>query len=579
MNVKQLLILTGTVSMGLTLVLMCSLFLSGSLESAHAAGPWYVAPGGNDSNSCLSAIEPCATINGAIGLASSADIIYVAAGIYTGTTSEIVLIDKDVTLSGGWDVTFSTQEDLSIIDGENSRRDILINSEVTATLEHFSIQRGLYGGGGGIFTNGTLTLDNCSVISNTASNEGGGVFIQHGGTLTLNQSSIGYNKANSGGGIFSAWGTLNINNSTLYNNFANGGGGINNLGGDVSLNSTTISGNEVGTMSGGGFRNEDDGSVTLQNTIIAGNSGDFGPDCNGGFNSQGYNLIGDDSGCTFSSSIGDLLNLNPGLFPSLMGSPPYYALLPNSPAIDAGNPTGCTDDEGSTISLDQRGATRSIDGNGDGSTLCDIGAYEFNPSIPETHQVSIPCIFNNYCHDFFDDFSNPASGWEVVDTEYERTEYLNGEYRVAPKQAGYTYYYPAPTCSRENYTVEVDARWASTPGGSYGILFGMLVDYSRFYTLEIDTDYQDFIIWRRDSSGWTEIVPYTTSSAINEGIATNHLKITRDGIQITLEVNGTVLGTWSDDSLTGFTRVGVIVFPYYEQSTYDVRFDNFAVSN
>jgi hypothetical protein len=117
MNVKQLLILSGTVIIGLTLVLMCSFFLSGSLESAHAAGPWYVAPGGSDSNSCLSAIEPCATINGAIGLASPADLIYVATGIYTGTTSEIVLIDKDITLSGGWDETFSTQDSVSTIEG------------------------------------------------------------------------------------------------------------------------------------------------------------------------------------------------------------------------------------------------------------------------------------------------------------------------------------------------------------------------------------------------------------------------------------------------------------------------------
>ncbi len=264
-------------------------------------------------------------------------------------------------------------------------------------------------------------------------------------------------------------------------------------------------------MGGGGIRNEEDGSVTLQNTIIAGNLGDFGPDCRGGFTSHGYNLIGDNSECAFTSGTGDLVNSYPGLLPSSMGSPAYYALLPNGPAIDAGNPAGCTDHEGSTISLDQRGSPRDIDGNGDGSALCDIGAYEYDPANPETFQVSIPCIFNNYCPDFFDDFSNPASGWEVVDDEFERTEYVNGEYRVAPYEIGYTYYYAAPTCSRENYVVEVDARWASSPGGSYGIMFGLLADYSRFYTVEIDTDYRDVIVWRKDSSGWTEIVPYTST--------------------------------------------------------------------
>src|SRR3990172_8490662 len=77
---------------------------------ARAAGPWYVAPGGSDGNSCLSAGSPCATINGAIGKASSGDTVYVATGTYTNTTgSEVVLIDKDITLSGGWDVAFITQ--------------------------------------------------------------------------------------------------------------------------------------------------------------------------------------------------------------------------------------------------------------------------------------------------------------------------------------------------------------------------------------------------------------------------------------------------------------------------------------
>ena len=192
--------------------------------------------------------------------------------------------------------------------------------------------------------------------------------------------------------------------------------------------------------------------------------------------------------------------------------------------------------------------------------------------------IYLPIILRNLCSNFFDDFSDPASGWDVVDDEYEHTEYLNGEYRVAPKQIGPVYYYPAPTCSRQDYVVEVDTRWASTPGGSYGILFGALGDYTRFYTYDIDTDWQEFSVWRADPSGWTEIVPWTYSSAINAGTSSNHLKLTRDDILITLEVNGVVLGTWSDDSITDSTYVGVMTDPYYEQPTYDVRFDNFSVT-
>jgi len=45
-------------------------------------------------------------------------------------------------------------------------------------------------------------------------------------------------------------------------------------------------------------------------------------------------------------------------------------LGPGSPAIDTGNPTVCPD-------VDQRDYIRPIDGNNNGSALCDMGAYEF----------------------------------------------------------------------------------------------------------------------------------------------------------------------------------------------------------
>ncbi|MCZ6768321.1 MAG: hypothetical protein O7D93_03645, partial [Acidobacteria bacterium] len=53
------------------------------------------------------------------------------------------------------------------------------------------------------------------------------------------------------------------------------------------------------------------------------------------------------------------------------GGPTFtHALLPDSPAIDAGDNAACPD-------TDQRGLSRPIDGNEDGDAICDIGAYEF----------------------------------------------------------------------------------------------------------------------------------------------------------------------------------------------------------
>ena len=52
------------------------------------------------------------------------------------------------------------------------------------------------------------------------------------------------------------------------------------------------------------------------------------------------------------------------------GSTKTHALLSGSPAIDAGSNDYCPP-------IDQRGAFRPFDGNGDGNRVCDIGAYEY----------------------------------------------------------------------------------------------------------------------------------------------------------------------------------------------------------
>jgi hypothetical protein len=193
--------------------------------------------------------------------------------------------------------------------------------------------------------------------------------------------------------------------------------------------------------------------------------------------------------------------------------------------------------------------------------------------------IYLPLTANRYCSDFFDDFSDPNSGWYVVDDEFEYTEYLNGEYRVLTKQAGYFYLYDAPTCSHENYVVEVDARWASEPAYSYGIIFGVLPDFSQYYLFDMNTEVQEYRVLRRDPNGYSDIVPITSASAINSGTYSNHLKVTRDGDQFTLEVNGTVLGTWSDGTINGLTFAGIVTSPYDDQPISDARFDNFSISS
>jgi hypothetical protein len=111
--------------------------------------------------------------------------------------------------------------------------------------------------------------------------------------------------------------------------------------------------------------------VTTQNTIVANNVGDGNCAGNGTLTSGGYNLSNDNT-CSFTGP-GDLNDLDPKLGPLQNNGGPTetMALLPGSPAIDAGNPGGCRD--GSFITADQRGAPRPDKEDSGG---CDIGAFE-----------------------------------------------------------------------------------------------------------------------------------------------------------------------------------------------------------
>ncbi len=129
-------------------------------QPTRAAGPWYVAPGGDDGNDCLSAGTACATINGALnkpGFVVS-DTIRVATGTYTGTGTEVVLLNKNATLSGGWDATFTMQSGASTIDGQGARRVINVDYNITVTIERFTIRNGYANRGGEVSITMALLL-------------------------------------------------------------------------------------------------------------------------------------------------------------------------------------------------------------------------------------------------------------------------------------------------------------------------------------------------------------------------------------------------------------------------------------
>lgn len=256
--------------------------------------------------------------------------------------------------------------------------------------------------------NGHVLLNRSTIRDNTAEAAGGGIFnagaLATASTITILNSTVSGNHGFSGGGIINdAEDELTIVNSTISGNTAvNDGGGLHNLG-VAHLHNVTLTGNRAdaagnGSGLGGGVSNDEDAVLNMANTIIAGNQlsnlgSRPGEDCAGALHSLGHNLVQTEEGCLLSGDLtGNILGQNPLLAPLQgNGGPTHtHSLLAGSPAIDAGDPDGCKDQNGSVLDSDQRGFNRPADG---GSGLrCDMGAFEFNAS-PEPTPAPSEAIF------------------------------------------------------------------------------------------------------------------------------------------------------------------------------------------
>ncbi len=165
--------------------------------TAHAAGPWFVSPTGNNSNDCLSAATACLTINAAIVKASNGEVVNVAAGVYV----ENVSLNKSLTLSGaqaGVDARGRLAAE-SIIVPPSGIGLTLLTGSAGATIDGFMIAGGTRGIESQSGPLDGLTIQNNRIVAFTD----GGIFLNDIGTdMTVNQNAIdGTSKTTSGGSV------------------------------------------------------------------------------------------------------------------------------------------------------------------------------------------------------------------------------------------------------------------------------------------------------------------------------------------------------------------------------------------
>jgi RTX calcium-binding nonapeptide repeat (4 copies) len=266
------------------------------------------------------------------------------------------------------------------------------------------------GFGGGIYTGGNgLTeiydskfFDNLAQYGGALASASGVVGGVSAASVNVVRSQLGFNQANVlGGAAFvvgsPASGGINYNftNATVNNNTAggsdpdSGAGAIRVRDATVNLTNSTVTRNTA--KDGGGIAAKDDGnnvtSVTLADTILAGNldsnhADGNNPDCVDPdgvvathFQTQGYNIVGNVEGCFLHPINGDQFGTSISPVDPLLDPSEHFnggafvrvftdALLPGSPAIDKGDPSGGCEQ------TDARGVPRTAGGR------CDIGAYE-----------------------------------------------------------------------------------------------------------------------------------------------------------------------------------------------------------
>jgi len=295
----------------------------------------------------------------------------------------------------------------TVIDGNRLDRVFHINPNsvrgIAVIISDVTIQNGKsQQGGGGIHNRGaSLTLSNVVIRNNEGgSDEAGGVGGIYneanaglGAKVILNNVTLSDNVSNlRGGGILNHAITANaemaLTNVTVSGNRAawQGGGIVTDANSSyiskVTLNNSTVTNNTSNLSGGGVSRIGNSGSrIEIKNSIVAGNK--IGEsvtaskaDCDGTVVSLDYNLVGDSTGCP-SNGIGDQTVSPSKIFSDVLGSlqdnggtTPTHVLLIGSPAVNAGNPSGCTNDANFPLATDQRGVIRPQ------GIYCDIGAFE-----------------------------------------------------------------------------------------------------------------------------------------------------------------------------------------------------------
>ena len=184
---------------------------------------------------------------------------------------------------------------------------------------------------------------------------------------------------------------------------------------------------------------------------------------------------------------------------------------------------------------------------------------------------------------YYDDFSNPNTGWDIFDTDVDGAGYENGYYFVVSRTTEFSTYGDGGRLFGD-MVINVDATPFSVPANSdFSLNAGCRVkDNGDGYLFEITGDgYYAVGYYTGGGQDYTSLLSgdeWQFSNAIQQGMALNHLTVTCAGSQFRFEVNGEVLFDGYDSTFTeGDICLGADT--YDDNNTpAEIHFDNLVVT-
>lgn len=430
---------------------IAGIVLTWSAASTQAA-TIFVVPGGagtRDGKSWFNGMD----LSAALRTAATGDELWVKSGTYKpegpgGDRFATFQLKNGVALYGGFDGTETERNqrvlrlaanatilsgDLNGDDGinfanvaENTHHVVTgSGTDATAILDGFMIIAGnandaheAVHGGGIYISDGSPTLSNITLRSNTAI-AGGGIYISEGNPTLHKVNFIGNKATSDGGGVFCNNSSPTLSNVNFSGNSARFGGGMYNHSSNPTLINIIFNGNTASASGGGGMANYES-SPTLTNVTFGGNAASYG---GGIYNTSqsspilrncilwgnGINEIFNDATATATVSDSIVQGGYEGGQNVLDADPKFVSFIPmstsnlrlknGSPAIDAGNDAVTNP---SLSGTDLAGHPRLIGAH------VDMGAYEFlaPPDTPSILHVNAGVIGGNGTGDSWLDASS-----------------------------------------------------------------------------------------------------------------------------------------------------------------------------